>query len=93
VLDEVLGLYFEESIAEMRELTGAVDRADTVAVGKAAHKLKGSSSGLGASHVAQIASELEATAELRDLSAADALLASLQRAIGDTREAFANRVR
>lgn len=92
-LNGLLRLYFDESATQLTELTGAVNRADTIAVGAAAHRIVGSSRALGASHVSHIASKLEATARVGDLTTADALIAQLTGALGDTREAFATRVR
>ena len=60
-------------------LGDAVARADPDAVARMAHTLRGSSSTLGAAHVAHIASELEQTAKAGDLAPAAALLENLHR--------------
>ena len=65
VLGDLVTLYFDEAAGRLTDLGGAVDRADPDAVARMAHTLRGSSSTLGAAHVARIAAELETTAKRR----------------------------
>jgi HPt (histidine-containing phosphotransfer) domain-containing protein len=92
VLSGILALYFGEAAGQMTELNSAVGRGEAKAVGELAHRLRGSSSGLGARHVSHLASELEATANRGDLTPADALMARLQSALVDTRTAYGSLV-
>ena len=92
VLTNALSIYFDQAARHVTELSGAIDSGETDAVAQTAHKLKGSSTTLGAAYAAQIASELETRAKAGDLTSATKLLETLQRALEDTRGAFAGRV-
>jgi PAS domain S-box-containing protein len=92
VLTELLSLYFEQAAVHVSELSGAIGRGETHTVGATAHKLKGSSSTLGAAQVALIAAELEAAAGAGNQTAADDLLDRLRNALDETEKAFRNRV-
>ena len=91
VLADLVALFFDEAPERLSELGGAVDRADTAAVARMAHTLKGNSSTLGAAHVARIAAELETAAKAGDLTPAAALLDALRGALADTSTAFRDR--
>ena len=91
VLADLVALFFDEAPQRLSELVGAVDRADTDAVARMAHTLKGNSATLGAAHVARIASELETTAKAGDLTPAAGLLETLRGALEETRTAFHGR--
>jgi HPt (histidine-containing phosphotransfer) domain-containing protein len=88
VLTDLLSLYFDEAAGHMSELRGAIGRGETLTVAQTAHKLKGSSRTLGATHVSHIASELEATAKAGDLDVADELLDRLRSGLDETWRAF-----
>jgi CheY-like chemotaxis protein/HPt (histidine-containing phosphotransfer) domain-containing protein len=91
MLADVVPMYCEQAGAHIFELACAAGRGETLTVARTAHKLKGSSVTLGAALVAEIASELEATAQAGDLSVADQLLERLRTALDETREAFRTR--
>ena len=91
VLGDLVALYFDDAAARAAALGDAVARADPDAVARMAHTLKGSSSTLGAAHVAHIASELEQAAKAGDLAPATALLDTLHLALEETRKAFRDR--
>ncbi|MGZ4279211.1 MAG: PAS domain S-box protein [Solirubrobacteraceae bacterium] len=91
VLPDLVALYFDDAAERVAGLGDAVARADTDAVARMAHTLRGSSSTLGAAHVAHIAFELEQTAKAGALAPAAALLDSLPRALEQTRKAFRDR--
>jgi HPt (histidine-containing phosphotransfer) domain-containing protein len=91
-LPSLLSLYFDQAAGDMSELSGAIGRGETLAVGQAAHKVKGSSSTVGAAHAAHVASVLEATAKAGDLTTANELLDRLRSALDETREAFRTRL-
>jgi HPt (histidine-containing phosphotransfer) domain-containing protein len=92
VLTDLVSLYFDEATERMSELSGAIGRGETLTVGQTAHKLKGSSSTLGAAQVSHLASELETTANAGDLTVADELLDRLRNGLDETRKAFRGRV-
>jgi HPt (histidine-containing phosphotransfer) domain-containing protein len=71
--------------------SGAISRAEPLVVKVTAHKLSGGSRTIGASRVAQIASELEATANAGDLTPAGDLLDKLRSVLDDTQKAFQSR--
>ncbi|MBA3583571.1 MAG: response regulator, partial [Gemmatimonadetes bacterium] len=91
VLSELVSLYFAEAAGHMAELGDAIARADTLAVGRAAHKLKGASGTLGAAYVSHLASELETAAKVGDLTGADDLVDRLGRGLEHTHEALRSR--
>jgi PAS domain S-box-containing protein len=91
VLGDLVALYFDDAATRAGALGDAVALADPDAVARMAHTLKGSSSTLGAAHVAHIASALERTAKAGDLAPATALLESLHLALEETRKAFRDR--
>ena len=91
VLADQLSQYFKDAAAHVIELNGAIGRAETLRVGRTAHKLKGSSRTLGAVRIAHLASDLEAMAAARDLVVADKLLDKLRTGLDETREAFRKR--
>jgi CheY-like chemotaxis protein/HPt (histidine-containing phosphotransfer) domain-containing protein len=88
LLTSLLSLYFEEAVRQLSELTQAISRSDTLSVAATAHKLKGASLTLGATHVSRIAAELESAAKTGDLTAASELLDALRTGVDHTREAF-----
>ncbi len=91
VLPALLTLYFDEAASSITELAGAISGGQPLTVAQSAHKLNGSSSALGAQHVATLAAELQATATANDLSGADQLLDRLRAGIDETRKAFRSR--
>ena len=90
-LGELLALYFDEASADIRELAEAIGRADALAIGRTAHKLRGTGATIGAARVSRIASELEALARAGDLAATAGSFGELRRALQTTRAAFAGR--
>jgi HPt (histidine-containing phosphotransfer) domain-containing protein len=72
----------------MAEIGSAMSRGDAPTVGETAHRLRGSSSTLGAAHVAQIAAELEASARAGDLAVGGEVLVRLRSGLQDTRQAL-----
>jgi CheY-like chemotaxis protein len=88
LLSSLLSLYFDEAARQLSELTEAIRCEDTLSVAPTAHKLKGASLTLGATHVSLIAAQLESAAKTGDLTAASELLDALRTGVDDTREAF-----
>jgi len=87
-LGRLLSLYLEESSSQLSELRQAVGRGEAPTVEQLAHKLKGSSSAVGAARVARIGDELEARAEAGDLGDAEELLDRLESALEESKSAF-----
>ena len=92
VLTELLSLYFDDAAGLISELGDAIGRGETFTVAKRAHKLRGSSATIGAAHLSQIASELEAAAEAGDVSRMSELFATLRTGLDETRKAVRARV-
>ena len=90
-LRELLELYFEEASADIRELAEAIGRADAPAIGRTAHRLRGTGATIGAARMSRIASELETTARAGDITATARLFGELRRGLQTTRAAFAGR--
>ena len=88
ILTHLTSMYFAEAAEQLAVLDGAVKSGEMLNVSQVAHKLKGSSSTLGATRVAQILDELETAATEGDLSDGAALIARLRRGLDDTRTAF-----
>jgi len=88
ILTHLISMYFAEAAEQLTVLDGAVKSGEMLIVSQVAHKLKGSSSTLGATRVAQILGELETAARDGDLSDGAALIAGLRRGLDDTRTAF-----
>ncbi len=90
-LSDLVELYLSEAVLQIAELGDAIGRGDALGAAKAAHKLKGGSSTVGATLVAQLAAGLEATAKAGDLAGSDGLLDGLRRALDRTRAAYGAR--
>ncbi|MCA1695064.1 MAG: Hpt domain-containing protein, partial [Actinobacteria bacterium] len=73
-------------------LKKAHSRADAATVASLAHKLKGSSNRIGATHVARIADKLQGCAKAKRLKDAAGLLRSLATAVDETEAAFRERL-
>ncbi len=70
LLKEIVGIFLEDCPRMVEGLGRALDAADTEAVRRAAHTLKGSVSVLGANALAAVAKEVEEQARAGDLDAA-----------------------
>ncbi len=92
VLPELLSLYFQQAPREIAELKKAYSCADAATVAGLAHKLKGSSNSVGATHVSRVAGKLEACAKGKGLKNAGGLLQSLATAVDETEAAFRERL-
>jgi CheY-like chemotaxis protein len=87
VLTDLLSLYFDDAAGLISELGDAIGRGETFAVAERAHKLRGSSATIGAAHLSDIASELEARALAGDRTGMKELLAPLREGLDETRKA------
>jgi PAS domain S-box-containing protein len=92
VLTDLVPLYLDEAASHMTDMSVAINRGDTLIVGRAAHKLKGSSCTIGAARVSRIASEVETAVTVGDLAAAGSLVDQLSTDLDGTRQAFQTRM-
>jgi CheY-like chemotaxis protein len=79
LLEEVCGIFLEESPKLMRKLEQAIAGGDCEAVARAAHSLKAESGCLGAGRTSQAAQRLEEMGRSQDLSRARSGLETLER--------------
>ena len=88
ILEELIGLYLEDTPAQLVALRAAVEagRADTVKT--IAHTLKGSSASMGAARMTAGCSELEGVGASGDLHKAPGLLNRLEEEFGRVRAAL-----
>jgi signal transduction histidine kinase/DNA-binding response OmpR family regulator len=70
LLAELVALFLEELPVLVGNLRAALDKNDSVAVGRVAHKLKGSAAVFGATNLADLLAQMERQAESCDLDAA-----------------------
>ena len=78
ILQEIIGLFLEDSPKLIEQIRTALENGDTQAVYRAAHTLKGSAGNFDAHDVVLIAQRLEARAHEGDLSATKTVFASLE---------------
>ena len=90
VLTTILGLYSTQTVEDSAELAAAAGEVDMPKMGRAAHRLRGASSVVGAAQVAGIAREIETSAIAGCTPAA--LLMELAAALDHTKEAFRDRI-
>ncbi len=82
LLAELVDLFVADSSDLVLALQAAVDAADSVALERAAHTLKGSAGNFGPSRLAELALELELLGRTDDLGPAAAVLAELENELG-----------
>jgi HPt (histidine-containing phosphotransfer) domain-containing protein len=87
-LRDLVGIYFADVALQLDNLRTALGAADGVAVGEAAHRVKGASLSIGAARVGSIASELEIAGKAGDFGRCDELLETLESELGPTRRAL-----
>ncbi|MBA2343139.1 MAG: Hpt domain-containing protein, partial [Thermoleophilaceae bacterium] len=87
-LGRLLSLYLEESSSQLAALRQVVGRGEAPTVEQLAHKLKGSSSAIGAARVARVGAALELQAKAGDLGGAEELLDRLESALDESNSAF-----
>lgn len=87
-LEEIVGMYVDDSKGLIRELWSAVQSADAHALKVNAHKLKGSSLNMGANQVASLAKNLEEMGRSGDCATGAHILAELEREFGRAKQAF-----
>jgi CheY-like chemotaxis protein len=88
ILEELIGLFFEEAPPKLVALREAVEEDDARAVERVAHSLKGSSGNMGAMRVAAVYSEIEKVGGSGDLTRAPELIERLEVEFDRTRRAL-----
>ena len=93
VLDRVIDLYYTEAPGLIDALRQAYDKDDTGCLGRTAHKLKSSSSNLGARRLAALCKELEAMGKEGLVKDAEPVIISLEAEYQRVRQALAQEQR
>lgn len=78
LLDELVGLFVEDTKERLSVLGGAVAGADAEAVRRTAHTIKGSSGNMGARWMRELSGALEEAGTARDLERASDLLGRIE---------------
>jgi HPt (histidine-containing phosphotransfer) domain-containing protein len=77
-LRELVAVYLDDASAKLRELNQAIERRDSIQLGRMAHQLKGSSANMGAIGVSKIAKELETLGRANNVAGAKDLVRGLE---------------
>jgi signal transduction histidine kinase/DNA-binding response OmpR family regulator len=88
ILEELIGLFFEEVPPKLAALREAVEEDDARAVERVAHSLKGSSGNMGAMRMAAVYSEIEKVGGSGELTRAPELIDRLEVDLERTRRAL-----
>jgi HPt (histidine-containing phosphotransfer) domain-containing protein len=91
-LDEVVSLFVNDTPRRLSGLRDALAGGDAVAAERLAHSIKGSSSNIGAPHVAALAGELEGRLARGSFDGADELVARLAAELERARQALIEKV-
>lgn len=81
LFDQLIRLFLDRHSVMMKEIETAIGQADTAALERAAHSLKGTAGNLCAPDVVLLASQLEASGRLGTLTEAPSLLVRLDRTV------------
>ncbi|MDP9426112.1 MAG: Hpt domain-containing protein [Actinomycetota bacterium] len=87
-----MGLFLEDAPPRLEALRTALDEGDARRVKEVSHALKGSSSNMGASRMAEICARLEEAGTLGDLIEAPDLLKRLETEFAQARSALEGEV-
>jgi histidine phosphotransfer protein HptB len=87
-LAQLVEIFCENTPVRLDQLRQACGTLDRKAIGNIAHSLKGSGASIGASEMAEVASELEATAQSSEPPAIEELVRRLETAFEPTRSAL-----
>jgi two-component system sensor histidine kinase/response regulator len=85
LLGELVSLYVQDAPVRLTAMRDALQRADIPALRREAHTLKGSSSTIGATGVADLCADLEARGDRTDADETTALLTALDREFDQVR--------
>lgn len=78
LLTELLALLLESSLADLAKITSAKDSGDAIAMGEAAHSIKGAAASLGVEGMREVAYEMEKAGRNGDLDQALAFVGPLK---------------
>lgn len=87
-LRDLVELYFADVEVQLAAIHTALAGNDPESLAAAAHRIKGASLSIGAERLASLAAELETTGKAGDLSAAEALVSSIERELDPTQAAL-----
>jgi HPt (histidine-containing phosphotransfer) domain-containing protein len=90
LLGKLVDLYAADVPGQIAQLRAATERGNAADLQVTAHRLKGSSSAIGAKALGALAAEIELLARGGDATAAAALVADLEQAWPGTRDALAD---
>jgi len=79
LLEEILGVYFEDTPRQLEALKEAVERGDSAAIRRQAHTLKGSSGNVGAVSMQEVAFQIEKAGETGDLARTASLFETIEK--------------
>jgi CheY-like chemotaxis protein/HPt (histidine-containing phosphotransfer) domain-containing protein len=88
VLLEVIEQYLEQAAAQLDAVVSATQTGDAIAIERAAHSLRGSSSNVGAWQLAEVSGKIEASGRGDDIAGAQALLTVLDEELARVRVAL-----
>jgi HPt (histidine-containing phosphotransfer) domain-containing protein len=91
LLEELAGIFLDESPEILRRLRDALERGDAEAVAAEAHSMKGSVSNFGVASATEAALAIEMMGRRKDLSRAAQALRHLEHILEILRPALANR--
>ena len=81
LMREIVGIYFEESAGQMRDLAEALDRGENTRASRLAHSLKGSLGSLHAARARHWAQTLESAAAAGEAERSRSAFAALRDAV------------
>jgi HPt (histidine-containing phosphotransfer) domain-containing protein len=88
VVEDVSRVFLEDAPDRLKNIRASVESGDPVVAERLAHSLKSSASMLGARTLSRVASQVESRAREKSLPAGDPLLAELETAFAEAREAL-----
>jgi two-component system, sensor histidine kinase and response regulator len=88
LLDELVGVFFEQAVPLMTELRAASNSGDPAAVGRSAHTLKGVSANLGVRRVVTLCNGLEELAREGSLNGVQAVIDRIDEELANARRAL-----
>jgi HPt (histidine-containing phosphotransfer) domain-containing protein len=88
MLSAVIGIYLNDSPILLDRLNEIFDAADVEGVARAAHALKSTSAGLGATALAEMCRQLEDIARGNSIDGADTLISKIRLEYGKVKEAL-----
>jgi len=85
---ELIEMYLEDTLEHCTAIEESHAGGDALMIRQAAHTLKGSSANIGASHIMNVAYDIEVAATQGNLTRIESLLPALKDSLGKTTAAF-----